>query len=140
MYSLNLSNFILHHLVNMGYRCNSTWVHKFCPSFYTVNTVKLMNKLYEIPIHLLHFVYSSLMVLLCLEIMNGIACTAWCYCKTRVTVKYSRIIIVFGGPCVHGFCGLLLLTKATNTGPHQMYIHLYQRLLNIYLCNRTCNQ
>lgn len=122
MYSLNLSNFILHHFVNMGYRCNSTWVHKFCPSFYTVNTVKLMNKLYEIPIHLLQFVYSSLMVLLCPEIMNGIACTAWCYCKTRVTVKYSRIIIVFGGTSVHGFCGLLLLTKDTNTIPPQMYI------------------
>lgn len=137
MYSLNLSNFILHHFVNMGYRCNSTWVHKFCPSFYTVNTVKLMNKLYEIPIHLFHFVYSSLMVLLCLEIMNGIACTAWCYCKTRVTVKYSRIIIVFGGPVFMAFAGYSCSQKP-RTLVHTKCI--YQRLLNIYLCNRTCNQ
>lgn len=137
MYSLNLSNFILHHFVNMGYRCNSTWVHKFCPSFYTVNTVKLMNKLYEIPIHLLHFVYSNLVVLLCLEIMNGIACTAWCYCKTRVTVKYSRIIIVFGGPVFMAFVGYSCSQKPRTLVPTKC---IYQRLLNIYLCNRTCNQ
>lgn len=90
MYSLNLSNFILLHFVNMGYRCNSTWVHKFRPSFYTVNTVKLMNKLYEIPIHLLQFVYSSLIVLLCLEYEWDImdSWTAW---WTRLQLKWNSV-------------------------------------------------
>lgn len=105
MYSFNLLNFILYYFVNMGYRCNSIWVYKFCLLFYIVNIVKLMNKLYEILIYFFQFVYLSFMVLFCLEIMNGIVCIVWCYCKIRVIVKYSRIIIVFGGLVFMVFVG-----------------------------------